>query len=46
LKDTFDWISLSERLVSIMHPEFEQSGLEPWCSIDEEFGVVDRMLLA
>ena len=45
LKDTFNWIPITKGFVAEMHPEFEQAGMQPGGAIDEEFGVIDGMLV-
>ena len=45
LKDTFNGIAITEGFVAEMHPEFEQAGMQPGGAINEEFGVIDGMLV-
>ena len=43
-KDTFDGVAVAEPYVAEMHPEFEQSSVQPRGAIDEEFGIVDGLI--
>jgi len=45
LKDTFDGVAFTEGFVAEMHPEFEQTGMQPGRAIDEEFSIVDGVFL-
>jgi len=45
LKHAFDGVSIIERFVSKVHTEFVQSSLEPRCSVDEKFSVLDVVFL-
>jgi hypothetical protein len=45
LKDTFNGVAVAVCFVAEVHPEFEQAGMQPGGAIDEEFGVIDGMLV-
>jgi hypothetical protein len=45
LKDTFNWISITVRLVPNRHRELKMSGVQPRRSVNEELGVLDRAVL-
>jgi hypothetical protein len=45
LKDTFDGVAVAVCFVAEVHAKFEQAGMQPGRAIDEEFGIIDDMLI-